>query len=135
ESRWDGETRTLTTSYRRGDFERGLRLEVRKHGCEPEYANGLLSFRIRLEPKQRWHTCLLWVPFGVAEQEGDPIEACRALLTGDPELAQRRRAWRARVTRITTNDSGVNAVMERALDDLGALRMRRVDKDAVAHGG
>jgi glycogen debranching enzyme len=135
ESRWDGETRTLTTSYRHGDFERGLHLAVQKYGSEPEYANGLLSFRIRLEPKERWHTCLLWVPFGVAGQEGTPIEACHALLTGDPELAKRRRAWLARVTRIETNDSGVNAVVERALDDLGSLRMRRVDKGATAHGG
>jgi len=39
------------------------------------------------------------------------------------------------VTRIKTTDSGVNAVVERAVDDLGALRLRRIDKDAVAHGG
>ena len=135
ESRWDSEARTLTTSYRHGDFERGLRLQVQKQGSEPEYANGLLSFRIRLEPKERWHTCLLWVPFGGGEQEGGPIEACHALLTGDPELARRRREWRARATRFTTTDMGVNAVVERALDDLGSLRMRRVDKDAAAHGG
>jgi glycogen debranching enzyme len=135
ESRWDDEARTLTTSYRHAGFERGLRLHVQKHGSDPAYANGLLLFRIRLEPKESWHTCLLWVPFGVAEQEGGPIEACHALLTGDPELARRRSEWRARVTRITTSDGGVNAVVERALDDLGSLRMRRVDRDAVAHGG
>jgi glycogen debranching enzyme len=135
DSRWDSVSRALTTSYRHGDFERSLQLQVQKQGSEPEYANGLLSFRIRLEPTQRWHTCLLWVPFGVAEQEGGPIEACHALITGDPELAKRRREWRVRVTRIKTNDTGVNAVVERALDDLGSLRMRRIDKDAVAHGG
>jgi glycogen debranching enzyme len=134
-SRWDGEAHTLTTSYRHGDFQRGLRLTVQKQGSEPECANGLLSFRIRLEPKERWHACLLWAPFGGSDQGGGPIKACHALLTGDPQLAKRRRAWRARVTRIKTNDGGVNAVVERALDDLGALRMRRVDKDAVAHGG
>jgi glycogen debranching enzyme len=134
-SRWDSEAHTLTTSYGHGDFERGLRLAVQKQGSDPECANGLLSFRIRLEPKERWHACLLWAPCGGSDQGGGPIEACHALLTGDPQLAKRRRAWRARVTRIRTNDSGVNAVVERALDDLGALRMRRVDKDAVAHGG
>ena len=87
ESRWDSEARTLTTSYRHGDFERGLRLEVRKHGSEPEYANGLLSFRIRLEPKEHWHTCLLWVPLGVGRAERRPGRACHALLHGDVELA------------------------------------------------
>ena len=135
ESRWDSAARTLTTSYRNRDFERAVRLQVQKQDSEPEYANGLLSFPIRLAPTERWHTCLLWVPVGVAEQEGAPIEACHALLVGDPELAERRRQWRGRVTRITTSDSGVNAVVERALDDLGSLRMRRVDEDAAAHGG
>ena len=134
-SGWDREARTLTTRYRNHDFERGLRLEVKNQGSEPEYANGLLSFRITLAPKQHWHTCLLWVPLGVAEQEEAPVEACHALLTGDPQLAKRRREWRSRVTRITTSDTSVNAVVERAVDDLGSLRMRRVDKDAAAHGG
>jgi glycogen debranching enzyme len=132
-SRWDSEARTLTTGYRHDDFERGLRLEIRKQGSEPEYANGRLSFPIRLEPKERWHTCLLWIPLGVPDQEGAPIQACHALLTGDPDLAQRRREWRARVTRFNTNDSGVNAVIDRAMDDLGSLRIRRVDRDA-GHG-
>jgi glycogen debranching enzyme len=135
QTRWDSEERMLTTSYRHRDFERGLRLQVQRQDSEPEYANGLLAFRIRLEPKERWHTCLIWVPFGGAEQGGGAIEACHALLTGDPELARRRREWRDRVTQITTNDSGVNAVVERALDDLGSLRMRRVDEDAAAHAG
>jgi glycogen debranching enzyme len=135
ESCWDSDTRTLTTSYRHGDFERGLRLQVQKQDSEAEYANGLLSFRIRLEPHERWHTCLLWVPFGVSDQAQGPIEDCHALLTGDPALAKRRREWRARVTRIKTPDSGVNAIVERAVDDLGALRLRRIDKDAAAHGG
>jgi len=134
-SHWDRGARTLTTRYRHDDFERGLRLQVKKQGSEPEYANGLLSFRITLAPKQRWHTCLLWVPLGSAEPDDVPIEACHALLTGDPQLAKRRSKWRSRVTRITTSDSGVNAVVEQAVDDLGSLRMRRVDKDAAAHGG
>ncbi|HEY5260757.1 MAG TPA: glycogen debranching N-terminal domain-containing protein, partial [Solirubrobacteraceae bacterium] len=135
ESCWDSNAQTLTTSYHHGDFERGLRLQVQKQDSEAEYANGLLSFRIRLEPHECWHMCLLWVPFGVSDQAHGPTENCHALLTGDPELAKRRREWRARVTRIKTTDGGVNAVVERAVDDLGALRLRRIDKDAVAHGG
>jgi hypothetical protein len=45
ESRRGSETRTLTTNYRAGDFGRGLRVQVQKQRSEPEYANGLLSFR------------------------------------------------------------------------------------------
>lgn len=126
-SAWDDETRTLTTRYRNGDFERGLHLKVEKSGSEPEYANGLLSFRIALQPKERWHTCLLWIPFGTGEREGSPIKACNSLLASDPELEKRHRTWRSRVTRIETKDTRVNVVVERALDDLGALRLHRVD--------
>jgi glycogen debranching enzyme len=136
DSRWDPDEGVLTTLYRNGDFERGLRIEVRRHDSKPEYANGLLSFRIRLEPKERWHCCLLWIPLGVAGVEGKrPIEACHALLGGDPELAERRREWRRRATKIRTSDRGVNAAIEQAIDDLGALRMHRHDDDASAHSG
>jgi glycogen debranching enzyme len=135
DSRWDPAGRALTTMYHSHDFERGLRIEVRRQDSEPEYANGLLAFRISLEPKERWHCCLLWIPFGTEKESSGPIEDCHALLAGDPTLAERRREWRGRATRIGTGDSGVDAVVERAIEDLGALRMHRHDEDATAHHG
>ena len=134
QTRWDGEERTLTTRYRHDDFECGLRLRIQRQTSDPEYANGSLSFPLILEPKQSWHTCLLWLPLGGPGEDGGAIEACHALRTGDPALARRRREWRSRATRITTSDSGVNGVVERAIDDIGSLRMRRMDNDD-AHGG
>ena len=133
ETRWEGNDRNLTARYQNRDFQRGLRLEVRRHDSEPEYANGRLSFRLRLKPKEHWHTCLLWIPFGVGAQSDGPVEQCHALLHGDVGLAERRRVWRRRATRIHTGDEGVNAVLERAIDDLGALRMHRHDE--AARGG
>jgi glycogen debranching enzyme len=135
QSGWDTEARALTTIYRNGDFERGLRIEVRRQDSEPEYANGRLAFRVALEPKERWHCCLLWRPIGGGQARGGPIEECHALLAGDPELAERRREWRRRASTIRTGDRGVDAVLEQAIDDLGALRMHRHDDEAVAHQG
>ena len=40
ETRWEGNDRNLTARYQNRDFQRGLRLEVRRHDSEPEYANG-----------------------------------------------------------------------------------------------
>ena len=134
-SRWSGKTRSLTTSYRNHGFERRIQLRVRKHDSDPEYANGRLLFRIELEPKEHWHACLLWVPSGGSECEGEPIKACHALLQGDPELAKRRQAWREQVTRITTSDDEVNAVVGRAIEDIGSMRMRRHDKAAGKGAG
>ena len=133
ESAWDGKRRTLTTHYRNGDFERGLCLELRRCDSDPGYANGLLSFRIRLDPQQRWHTCLYWLALGGLEQQ--PIEGCNALRRGDPVLAERRRSWSERVTVFRTADPGVDRVLDRAAADLAALRMHRLDEDAIRHGG
>jgi len=119
ESRWDGETRTLTTSYRHGDFERGLAPGVQSTAPSRSTRTGCSRFGSRSSRRIAGTPACSGCRSARAEQEGGPIEACHALLTGDPELAKRRRAWLARVTRIETNDSGVNAVVERALDDLG----------------
>jgi glycogen debranching enzyme len=135
ESGWDTDARALTTIYRNGDFERGLRIEVRRQDSEPEYANGRLAFRIALEPKERWHCCLLWKPIGGGQNRGGPIEECHALLAGDPELAERRREWRRRASTIRTGYRGVDAVLEQAINDLGALRMLRHDEEAAGQHG
>lgn len=132
ESAWDAGERTLTTHYRNLDFERGLRIDVRRQSSEPRFANGLLSFRIQLGPKEGWHTCLLWSPLGVDEQAQGPTDVCHALLTGHADLAERRGEWRRRATRIRTSDPAVDAVLARAIDDLGALRMQRHDQVAAA---
>lgn len=130
---WIADERALTTTYRHDDFHRGLRLHAQKHDSEPQFANGLLSFPIRLEPKQSWHTCLLWVPLDAAEQADGPITQCHALADGDPKLARRRRGWRQRATTIHASDPAIDTIIQRAIDDLGALRMQRHDKDATAH--
>ena len=131
DSRWDADEGVLTTLYRNRDFERGLRIEVRKHDSNPAYANGLLSFRICLEPRERWHCCLFWIPLGVAwAQGGRPIKACHALVGGDPQLAARRREWRGAPAEIRHLRSRIDGVLEQAIEDLGALRMHRHDEDA-----
>jgi glycogen debranching enzyme len=135
DSRWDPAQAALTHTYRNRDFERGLRIEARAQQQPPNYGNGRLSFRIRLEPKERWHACLLWKPLGVGEQGSRPIERCHALLEGDPELAGRRREWRRRATGIQTANAAVNAALEQAMDDLRALRMHRHDEGARRHVG
>jgi glycogen debranching enzyme len=135
ESRWDPDALALTTIYRNDDFERGLAIEVRRQGSEPEYANGRLGFRLALEPKESWHCCLLWKPIGRESNGSGPIEECHALLAGDSELSARRSEWRRRATTIRTGDRGVDAVVEQAVNDLGSLRMHRHDAAATTDHG
>ena len=128
---WDATAHAFTTTYRRGDFKRGLRIQVDRFDSEPSFANGVLSMPIRLEPKQQWHACLLWTPLDIEGQAQNPPGGthCHALTTGDPALSRRRDAWHQRATTITTSDPAINAVIARAVDDLGALRMERHDLD------
>jgi glycogen debranching enzyme len=132
QSVWDEPGRALTTIYRHRDFQRGLKIQVERFGSEPSFANGVLSMPIRLEPKQRWHACLIWTPLDLDGQEQDRPEKtdCHALTTGDAALAKRRDGWHQRATKITTNDPAIDAIISRAVDDLGALRMERHDADA-----
>ena len=132
QSAWDKTAHTLTTNYRHRDFQRGLRIQVERFDSEPLFANGVLSMPIRLEPKQPWHACIIWTPLdpGALEQHRPPSRHCRALTTGDSALARRRDGWHQRATTITTSDHAVNAVISRAVEDLGALRMERHDPDA-----
>ena len=58
-SSWmDGQT--LTTTYRNRDFVRAVAIDVQPADLNPVYANGRLSFEVRLAPAQTWHACLLY---------------------------------------------------------------------------
>ncbi len=132
QSAWDETAHTLTTTYRHRDFQRGLRLQVQRFDSQPSFANGVLSMPIRLEPKQRWHACLIWAPLEDDTREPDRPQSihCHALTSGDSTLAKRRDGWHQRATKIATSDPAIDAIITRAVDDLGALRMERHDSDA-----
>ena len=133
QSAWDKTTHTLTTIYRHRDFHRGLQIQVERFDSEASFANGVLSMPIRLEPKQPWHACLIWTPLSFEAQDRPHRTPCHALTTGDSALAKRRDGWHQRATKITTSDPAIDAIISRAVDDLGALRMERHDS-AVPEG-
>jgi len=73
QSQWDAHRGRLITTYRNGDFERSLMVEVDRADSEPEFANGGILFRIALDTGASWHTCLLWRPaFGQERAERAP---------------------------------------------------------------
>ncbi|MDQ6839415.1 MAG: amylo-alpha-1,6-glucosidase [Actinomycetota bacterium] len=133
---WEEESRALVTSYVNRDFHRGLRLQVENEDSAPLFANGTLSFKVSLAPRGHWHTCLLWMPvLGDASPTRPAHRRCHALLGDDARSDGEHRRWAEDVTGIETADPGVNAVVERAVDDLSALRISRHDGDASAGDG
>src|SRR5215471_7365422 len=62
-TKWSERASRLTMNYQNHDFRRDLSITVRTTGRRPVYANGRISFAVRLEPAQTWHACLLYDVF------------------------------------------------------------------------
>ncbi len=134
QSEWDDTAGRLTTTYRNGDFHRALQLRVDKAGSPPQFANGGIMFHLQLEPRQHWHTCILWVPVIPGEPERTALTECSDLLGVDNEHVQLRRRWIEHSTQIATSDPDVTDVITQAVADLSSLRMHMHDDlAAVGH--
>jgi glycogen debranching enzyme len=131
---WQPQEPTLTTVYEHGDFRRGIRLQIDKNDSDPGYANGMLFFRVRVEPRGCWRTCLLWRPLLEHHEMERPAYGCHALVGGNTPRDRQRRQWMERVTRVSTNDPSINTALERAVDDLAAMRIRRHDVGRMDDG-
>jgi hypothetical protein len=58
---WSEPHQRLRTTYRNGDFSRGLTISPTHLPSKAVYANGRLSFEVGLEPGKAWHCCLLYI--------------------------------------------------------------------------
>jgi glycogen debranching enzyme len=135
QTEWHERSGRLVTRYCNGEFRRSFALAVQQSSCPPEYANGGLLFRIRLEPKQSFRTCLLW-----EVELGDgawirPPRACSDLIGSSGERKRARRSWVRQATRISTSDPEISALVTQAIDDLSSLRMHRHDEAASRWDG
>ena len=107
-------------------------MQVDKSASPPQFANGGILFHLELEPRQAWHTCILWVPMIGDEPVRKPPTMCSDLLGFDSEHVQARRRWVDHSTHIATSDPNVTGVIEQAVDDLASLRMHMHDELAAA---
>ncbi len=129
---WDAAVPCLTTTYRNQDFERSLRVSAHDHGVVA-YANGRITFEVRIAPGERWQAFLTYEPGdgdGFLAAPALPIERC-----GESRLNTGLEAWRGRVTKLSSSNDGFARLFGQAVDDIGALRLpvtARQDGDAVA---
>jgi glycogen debranching enzyme len=130
---WNEKKGVLTTRYRNGTFDRSLVVEIHRAGSAPEFANGGLLFRIELEPKASWHTCLWWIAV-LEGRERRVARPCDQLLAGDVGSEAARRRWVGEATIFETTNATVTSALRQAVDDLSALRLHRHDELAAARG-
>ncbi len=130
---WTEATSTLISRYRNEAFTRALELVVDRNDSAPEYANGGVSFRIRLAPLESWHTCLLWIPEIDGEAPQHPARLCHDLLGTDTIADQARREWVDGAASFSTSDARVDDTIARSVHDLASLRLHIFDDLARGH--
>jgi glycogen debranching enzyme len=108
---------------------------VRANQGDPIVAPTSLTFRVVIEPRGEWHTCLEAVPV-VAGQELPPRFGC-----GEPvehsSTAQQLAAWRDGSARISADRPSLTDTFDRTAADLGSLRIfdpKRPELPVVAAG-
>ncbi|MCW2983452.1 MAG: sle [Conexibacter sp.] len=108
---------TLRFGFVRGGRRRDVVLTADPPG--DAFPNSL-AWQVIVPPHATWHTSLSLsvlvdgVAVPLSHPAGQPVEHSTTAL--------RRRLWRSRITRIATGDEQLEAVLDRSLEDLGALR-------------
>jgi glycogen debranching enzyme len=114
-SRWDPGRSELRARYRNGSFRRELLVTLERATGDPRYRDGRLIFEEELQPRGRWHTCLIWSAGtgGRARRTQTPCLADELVgVSQDP----------ARPT-VEASDTGLERAWARAVADLDGLRL------------
>lgn len=118
QSRWYSSRRELRTTYANHDFRRSLVVAVDRADSPPQWANGRLSFALRLQPRERWHVCLRWLPLLGGRR--------RPVTLGCDAITESRAGFhppRLPSVGIHTPNRTVEAAWQQAVHDIEALRL------------
>jgi glycogen debranching enzyme len=118
---WSQAEQQLRTSYRNGDFARAVTIAAAQGQPRGTYANGRLSFEIKLDPGEVWHCCLLYAlddgerSFPAPQKCADEYHRTRH--------AETLSDWLASVLKIRTSNEEFYRLYRQALEDMAALRL------------
>ena len=106
---------TLTTAYQNRDFVRAVSIAVEPSDLQAVYANGRLSFEVRLAAGESWHACLLYT-----FTAGDQVYAPPSTHASDETPAT---PWQTSILKIQTSNEEFYRTFQQATDDMGSLRL------------
>ena len=118
-STWDDAAALLTVTYRNGSFLRGMRL-VATGSSAPVYANGRVSFAVRLQPGETWSASLR---FDLLDGETVLPAPADCVLGDDSPQARALLAWRDGQLRLTSSVDTFERLFAQAVEDMAALRL------------
>jgi glycogen debranching enzyme len=117
---WSEASQRLRTVYRNQDFERAVSLTARTDASPAVYANGRLSFEVRLAPGATWHTCLL---YDLTDHTHHPAPKECVHEAHRSDHARGRADWQQRVLKLRTSNEEFYRFYRQAIEDMAALRL------------
>jgi glycogen debranching enzyme len=120
-SEWSEARQTLRTHYQNADFGRSVAVSVGESDSRAVFANGRLSFEVKLPPGGKWHCCLLY-EFATGEKRYHAPHGCVADAARSAQ-AGAHREWRQTVLKLRTSNEEFYRLFEQAISDMAALRL------------
>jgi glycogen debranching enzyme len=118
---WSSSKTQLRTSYANQDFKREVTIRVRRTHTKPVYANGRISFDIKLDPDATWHASLLY-DFGdgknIYRAPSASIDECL-----NSQTAKRLQKWRQKAMKFSTPNEHFFHFYRQSVEDMAALRL------------
>ncbi len=118
---WSKEAASLRSVYLNKDFCRELSVAIRRNNSKPVYANGRISFEVHLQPREVWHSCLLY-ELGDGKVRAKAPDECIADVQRS-KVAQRLENWQDSVCKIQTSNTEYVRLFRRAVEDMASLRL------------
>ena len=126
---WSDTDQRLRTTYQNGDFYRAIAVGPRDGKPGAVYANGRLSFEVKLRPGEVWHCCLL---YEMTDCGRGFLAPTHCILHAPAIHATETQAdWRQTALTIQTSNEEFYRFFHQAVDDMAALRLPVADQDDV----
>jgi glycogen debranching enzyme len=117
---WSESAQQFRSEYRNADFVRAVTLTAHAD-TRAVFANGRLSFDVRLAPGGHWHGCLLSDLHDGSETLAAPGSCAHT--SADSAVAAQLAAWRQDATKLSSSNEEIYRLYRQAVDDIAALRM------------
>ena len=124
DAKWNAEAGELEIAYRNGDFRRGLLCRFQPSAGRPHFGDGKIRFAIALPPGGSWRAACQFCP-AIEVTGTDKATASRS--EEQPKAAVHLARWRRVALRIRVPDYHLQSTFERAVSDMGALRLYEQD--------
>jgi glycogen debranching enzyme len=118
---WSEAEQRLHTTYRNADFSRTISVGPADGSPHAVYANGRLSFEVKLTRGETWHGCLLYEMTDCELGLAAPSHCIMQAPISD--AAELRADWRQSALKIQTSNEEFYRFFHQAIDDMAALRL------------